>query len=476
MHAKRTPSQRILHFMRLFSFALVVMSISIPITYYINAQQIANAPKPNIRRFSVDRGTLTLSVNATGAVAAERSAKLNFDNPGVVTEIFVRDGQRVLERQLLARQDDQAYRLAVIQAEAGLRVAQLQLEQLQQPPSAKDLTVAEANVKAAKDSYASLFSVVDPNAVAAARLRYEQAQISQQGAIQNRRDVGGRVGGKEDDPRYQLALAQEGQASFATEAARLQLELLQRGVDARIANAAKQRITLAEAELARLKAGPLPIQIDQANLRIQQAEAVLAQAKRELATTELRAPIAGEISVINLRVGGLAVISGALPGIVVLDRAQLRVNINVDEIDIGQVQENQLVSLTLDALPGETFAGRVQRIAPAPNPATGTVVTYQVQVGLPDGITKIKPGMTTSGSIVVRQLENVLRVPNSYVRLDRRNNQTFVNLVNPDSTLTEIPISLGLRTEDYSEVIGGLNEGDIIGVNLNSAVNLFGGN
>jgi multidrug efflux pump subunit AcrA (membrane-fusion protein) len=67
-----------------------------------------------------------------------------------------------------------------------------------------------------------------------------------------------------------------------------------------------------------------------------------------------------------------------------------------------------------------------------------------------------------------------LRVPNLYVRLDRRTNEAFVNLVNADNSLTEVPVSLGFRTEDYSEVLGGLNEGDTVGINLDSNFDLFG--
>ncbi len=48
------------------------------------------------------------------------------------------------------------------------------------------------------------------------------------------------------------------------------------------------------------------------------------------------------------------------------------------------------------------------------------------------------------------------------------------NLVNADGTLTEIPVKLGLRTEEYSEVVSGLNEGDHVGVNLDSGFSLLG--
>ncbi len=426
------------------------------------------AQKPNIRQVTIDRGDMTLSVNATGSVAALRTAKLSFDTPGLVVAVAVAEGQRVLAGALLAKQDDTGYQLAVTQTEAALRAAQLGLDQLKQPPSEKDLAVAKANVKAAKDSYSAIAGSVDATAVNAAQLKYQQAQQAALDATQHRMDVGGRA--KQDSPEFQLALAQEGQASFGVEAARLQVEALKRGPDSRILGAAKSRITLAEAELARLQAGALPVQIDQAELKVRQAQTALDQAKQQLATTELRAPFAGEVTTVTLREGGLSL--STVAGIVLTDRSQLNVNINVDEIDIGQVREGQPVTLTFDALSGELYGGTVARIAPAPN--QGTTVTYQVQVLLPPDAMRVKPGMTASTTISIRQLKNIVRVPNIFVRLDRRSGQAYVNLVAPDLTLTEIPVQLGLRTDEYSEVVAGLAEGDSVGVNLDSGFSLFG--
>lgn len=457
--------------MRRFIVILVILVVAGGGGWFLYSQaQAAQTTKPNIRTTTIDRADLVLAVSATGSVSALRTAKLNFDNPGVVAEVFIIEGQRVLANQLLARQDATAYKLAVQQAEATLKAAQLSLQQLMQPPTAKDLAVAEANVKAAKDAYNAILSAVDPNAVNTAQIKYQQAQQAYADAQQRRRDAGGRY--KQDSPEFQLALAQEGQASFGVEAARLQLELVRRGPDSRLLTAAKARIMLAESELTRLKAGPQQFQIDQTKLKIQQAENALDQAKQQLATTELRAPFAGEITTLTLKVGGLS--ASGIPGAILTDRSQLNVNINVDEIDIGSVREGQPVTLTFDALSGDSFIGIVTRIAPNANPTTGTVVTYQVEVRLPINAGKVKPGMTASASITVRELKNAVRVPNIFVRLDRRTGMAYVNLVSAESKLTEIPITLGLRTDEYSEVVAGLSEGDIIGINLDSGINLLG--
>jgi RND family efflux transporter MFP subunit len=459
-------------FRRLIIVAVILAAVGGGAFYAYTRVQVDRDKKPNIRQMTVDRGDLTLAVNATGTVAAQKVAKLSFEAPGTVQDVFVREGQRVIAGQILARQDDTAYQLGVKQAEAGLLVAQLTLEQVMAPPNAQDVAVAEANLKAAKDGYTALLSSVDPATINAAQLKYQQAQQAYADAQQRTRDAGGRY--KLDSPQYQLALAQEGAASFGVEAARLQLEYARRGPDSRLLAAAKERITLAQAELSRVKAGPQQIQIDQAQLRVDQAKAALDQARQQRLTAELRAPFAGEVTTLNLKTGALAINNPNLPGVIITDRSALRVMINVDEIDIGQVREGQPVSLTLDALPGEQFSGVVAQIAPSANLSAGTVVTYQVRVDLPPTASRIKPGMTASVSIIVRQLNGVLRVPNIFIRLDRRTDQAFVNLVGPDGKLTEVPINIGLRTEEYSEVLGGLNEGDAVGINLDSTIKLFG--
>ncbi len=457
--------------MRRLIVLLVVVGVLGGAAYFVQANaQARQKQKPNIRQATIDRGDLTLSVNATGAIAPVQTAKLSFDNPGLVTEIAVQEGQHVAMGDLLARQDDQAFRLGVIQAEAALKVAQLQLEQLQAPPTEQDLAVPQANLKAAQAAYNSLAGSIDPNAVQQAQLRYQQAQTAYQDAIQYRRDMGGQY--KTDSPQYQLALAQEGQASFAVEAARLQVELLRKGVDSRVLTAAKEKIKVAQAELDRAKAGPPQIQLDRATLAVQQAQTALDQARQQQVATVLSAPFAGEVSLIGIKVGTLSV--NTVPAIVLTDTSQMHVTVKVDEIDIGQVHEKQPVTFTLDALPGETLSGHISQISLTANQAVGTVVTYEVQVTLDPTKARIKAGMTASASITVRQLHDVLRVPNLFVRLDRRNNQAYVNLVGADGKLTEVPVTLGLRTEEYSEVLGGLNEGDAVGINLDTNFSLFG--
>ncbi|MBX3061509.1 MAG: HlyD family efflux transporter periplasmic adaptor subunit [Anaerolineae bacterium] len=455
--------------MRRLIVIVVILVFATGAVLLLRQQEGANPTAPNIRTSIIDRGTLTLSINANGTIAPQKQVRLSFSAPGIVSEISVQEGQQVQAGDVLAKQNSTAQQLSVEQAKANLNVAELSLKRLTAPLDPRDLEVAEAQVKAAEGAYNALFSAISPSTIRAAEAQYNQAVTAYQGAIQHRKDVGGQY--PTDSIPYQIALAQEGQASFSAEIARLQVQLLRRGPDARAVAAAKAQIEAANARVEQLKAGPTQAQIDQAQIAIDQAQNAVTQAQDSLTSTILTAPFDGIVSLIAIREGTL---SSNTPAITLIDTAAFHVDVQVDEIDIGQLREALPVTLTLDALPDAMLIGSVAHIALVAN-QTGTVTTYDVRITLDPTIAAIKVGMTANANIIVRELTEVVRVPNIFVRLDRRLNQAFVNLVAANGTLVETPITLGLRTEEYSEVISGLQEGDVIGIDLNAGgFSLFG--
>jgi hypothetical protein len=70
--------------------------------------------------------------------------------------------------------------------------------------------------------------------------------------------------------------------------------------------------------------------------------------------------------------------------------------------------------------------------------------------------------MTATANFLVHDVKNVVRVPNTYLKVDRAYNQTTVNLINPDGSTALVPVTLGVQGTDYSEVISGLRVGDRI--------------
>ncbi|MFN8447995.1 MAG: hypothetical protein U0521_05265 [Anaerolineae bacterium] len=97
-------------------------------------------------------------------------------------------------------------------------------------------------------------------------------------------------------------------------------------------------------------------------------------------------------------------------------------------------------------------------------------------VRLSDDDPRVRAGMTTEASVVVDSHQDVLVVPNQYIRLDRQSGGAFVNVIQTDGRLRELPVTLGLQGQDRSEITAGLQAGDVIAVDLSAdQISLFGG-
>jgi HlyD family secretion protein len=152
------------------------------------------------------------------------------------------------------------------------------------------------------------------------------------------------------------------------------------------------------------------------------------------------------------------------------------IEVSVDEIDIDQIAVGQEVDITLDALPDTIVTGTIAEIAPTAATSGVGIVTYLVTINLDSEDVTLRPGMTANASIVVEQINDVLIIPNWAIRLDRETGQSFVFKMNSDGTVEEIVVETGLRNEQFSQVLSGLKEGDVVVVtNEREGFNFFGG-
>ena len=141
-----------------------------------------------------------------------------------------------------------------------------------------------------------------------------------------------------------------------------------------------------------------------------------------------------------------------------IDASSYYVDVAVDETDIVKVVEGQVVELRLDALPDAAISGRVTRVAVTPVRA-GQLVTYTVRVTLEPTDAPVRILMTTTATIIVNELNDVVKLPNRFVRIDRSTQQAFVTIEAEDGTLQDVPVELGVRNEAESQIISGLEAG-----------------
>jgi len=210
---------------------------------------------------------------------------------------------------------------------------------------------------------------------------------------QEKRQVCPLLGSQEEKTRLRMGAA--GEALDAAEA-NLYALLNQRDDRVRVAetavDSAKEQQSAAEAQLAQAKVGASAEEIAAAEAAIRQAEVTLEKAQVALQRTEVRAPMGGTVGMVELRAHELVV--PGQPLITLGDLDTLRVETtDLDEIDVARVKMGQIVDVTFDALPNQTFTGRVMRISPMAE-SSGGGVNYTAVIKLEELHQAVRWGMT----------------------------------------------------------------------------------
>ena len=454
--------------MRRILIVLIVVAIVGVVGVWVYRNYYAQAQEPQEEREEVvvEAGTLTSLVNATGTILPEKQTTLSFKTPGRVAQVLVEEGQVVEAGEELARLegDDLEFavaqaRLAVTQAELALASAQAQLLRAQRPAADYDLAAAEAALESAKATYRKLLAGPSEEEIQVARANLDQARVSLDQAQAAYDQVADRP-----DVALLPQAAQLQQATIAYNVAKANFELTMREPSEAEIASARSAIEQAQASVKRLQEGAsdedllvAQLAVEQAQASLDQARLSLAQAEHNLEATVLTAPHDGTVTLVGVKEGEM---SGGQPAFVLTDLSGYHVDVIVDEIDIGRVQEGQAVTITLDALPGETLGGHVDRIAETAQLDSG-VVTYKVTVNLSPDPAPLRAGMTANVDIVTERRQDVLLVPNRFVRIDRATGQAFVDKAVGEG-IQSVEIQIGLRDETYSEVLAGLEEGDVV--------------
>ncbi len=176
--------------------------------------------------------------------------------------------------------------------------------------------------------------------------------------------------------------------------------------------AALQDLETAEATYKRAEAS-----VSSAGAQVTLAQASLKVAKSNLAKAVIRSPIDG--IVLNRAVEpGQTVTSGLQTPVlfvIAADLAELRLTVQVDEADVGHVQEGQNATFTVDAHPQKVFQSKVLAVKNMPT-AGQSVVTYEAWLQVDNDNRLLRPGMTATATVVVDERKDVLLVPNAALR------------------------------------------------------------
>jgi membrane fusion protein, multidrug efflux system len=168
----------------------------------------------------------------------------------------------------------------------------------------------------------------------------------------------------------------------------------------------------------------------------------------------IRAPFAGVISRRHIKTGNLITSGTAAFDLVKLE--PLEAELYVPERDLGKLQPGHAATLRVDAYGERAFAGRVARVSPVVDAATGTV---KVTVEMTPGQAELKPGMFGRVEIAYDRRENALRVPAAAVITEDAQATVFVV---EDGHARKRAISLGYQDGGYYEVLDGLSTGNAV--------------
>lgn len=336
---------------------------------------------------TAEKGTLVTSVSASGDVTSGNSLPITTNATGVVTKVYVNNGESVI---------------------AGQKIAEIQLDQqsLQRQTSAQASYVSAQN--ALNSAQSKMYSLQ------AALFKANQTFMNGKGADSN---------ASHSDPDWiqQNATWLQSEADYKNQAGA----------------------------------------ITQAQLSLSSAWTALSQY-----SPTILAPSAGTVA--NLSIAEGVVISGSTDvalhklGVVNAQAGGVQATVNLSEIDVPKVKPGQKVTMTLDALSGKTFTGKVLVVDTNGTVSSG-VTTYPAVIVFDSATEDIYPNMGVSVKIITSIEDNVILVPSAAV-------QNSSVQVMKNGKINSVDVEVGGSNDTQTEIISGVNEGDVLVTGTTSTV------
>ena len=188
-------------------------------------------------------------------------------------------------------------------------------------------------------------------------------------------------------------------------------------------------------------------------------------AQKKLEDYTITAPISGTVVAKNVKAGDKLDNSNMQTEMAVIyDMSSLECELSVDELDIKNIELDQNVIITSDAVEGKRYNGKVSNVS-INGTTSGGVTTYPVTIIITDFDEDLLPGMNIDVEIITSKAKDVLAVPVSAVN---RGNTVYVkgekteeNDTAPDG-YKSVKVTTGVYNNQYIEIVSGLSEGDIV--------------
>ena len=234
---------------------------------------------------------------------------------------------------------------------------------------------------------------------------------------------------------------------------------------------------------------------EQAKANYEESQASMVKVRRNLEYATITSPINGVVINKVVEEGQTVAAGFETPTLftIAADLTKMQIIADVDEADIGSVQDGQRVSFTVDAYPNDVFEGKVEQIrlgessdssTSSSSSSSSTVVTYEVVISADNPDLKLKPRLTANITIYTMERNDVLSIPNKALRFI-----ADASMLEPLGLTVENPtmqapegkrlvwveegtqlkpkaITVGSSNNNVTEVVDGLQEGEIVAVDL----------
>jgi HlyD family secretion protein len=384
------------------------------------------------------------TIVAEGVVVPAQYATLSMAASGIVDQVLAEEGATVQAGQVILRLQSTHQQAAVAEAQAAMATAQAQYEALDAGPRTQEIASAQASLQASQARLARLKEGARPEEIAAAEAALAAAQATLQ-RLYDGPDEQTRIAAQADLANAEAAVKQA-QAAYDQVASRADIAMLPQSLqleqatnnykaakarydalfakpDADVVANAEAQVKQAQANLDQLRepvtkneiaeaeagvrqaqaqvdllmAGARAEEIAASAAAVDQAQAALQQAQASLADTELRAPFAGTLAVLNVKAGEQ--VGAGMPVAQLADLSTWQIETDdLTELDVVSVHEGDRVTLTFDAIQDLELGGTVVRIKPLGEEKRGDI-TYTVIIRPDEQDPRLRWKMTAVATI-----------------------------------------------------------------------------
>lgn len=217
------------------------------------------------------------------------------------------------------------------------------------------------------------------------------------------------------------------------------------------------------------------LQYNQAKEQVATAKESVQKAQTNLGYATITSPIDGTVISKSVEEGQTVAASFSTPELFTIakDLKNMQVVADVDEADIGDVEVGNRVTFTVDAYPDDTFEGVVKQVRLEAT-TTNNVVTYEVVISAPNADLKLKPGLTANVTVLTKEQQGVLSVPNKALRFTPTKETVGKDMKIVDckgknkvwtlngNTLTAHSVTIGQSDATHTQILKGMKKGDSI--------------